>query len=59
MANALRGVPVFFDESTPNQEVASFRIGQHFGIAFQLVDDIIDYTSTTEAMGKESLADII
>jgi heptaprenyl diphosphate synthase len=38
--------------------VASFRIGQHFGLAFQLVDDIIDYTSTAEAMGKENLADI-
>jgi len=34
-------------------------VGQHFGVAFQLVDDILDYTSTTEEMGKESLSDII
>jgi all-trans-nonaprenyl-diphosphate synthase len=45
MANAMRGVPLFFDSSS-EQEIASFRVGQHFGIAFQLVDDILDYTST-------------
>ena len=59
MANALRAVPVFFEQSTIQQEVASFRVGQHFGLAFQLVDDILDYTSTSEDLGKEALADIV
>lgn len=59
MANALRAVPIFYPNTTLEQETACFRIGQHFGIAFQLIDDILDYTSTSEQMGKENLADII
>lgn len=49
MAHALRAVPILLDSSSRNfsVEVASFRVGQHFGIAFQLVDDIMDYTSSS------------
>jgi len=32
------------------QALASY--GQHLGVAFQLVDDLLDYSSSTEAMGK-------
>ncbi|TAL42316.1 MAG: octaprenyl diphosphate synthase [Methylovulum sp.] len=28
------------------------RYGQHLGIAFQLIDDALDYTATTEELGK-------
>jgi octaprenyl-diphosphate synthase len=33
-----------------DQALASY--GQHLGIAFQLVDDLLDYSSTSEALGK-------
>lgn len=32
------------------QALASY--GQHLGVAFQLVDDLLDYSSSSEAMGK-------
>jgi all-trans-nonaprenyl-diphosphate synthase len=58
MANSLRAVPVLLNIEG-EQEVCCFRVGQHFGIAFQIIDDILDYISTSEEMGKEELADII
>ncbi|NOY16358.1 MAG: octaprenyl diphosphate synthase [Gammaproteobacteria bacterium] len=33
-------------------EQALARYGQHLGVAFQLVDDLLDYSSSAEALGK-------
>ncbi len=46
MANSLRAVPLLCSPENPSFEVESFRVGQHFGLAFQIVDDILDYIST-------------
>jgi octaprenyl-diphosphate synthase len=35
---------------TVEQSLASY--GQHLGVAFQLVDDLLDYSSSSEALGK-------
>ena len=32
--------------------------GKNIGIAFQLVDDLLDFTSTEEMMGKPTAADL-
>ena len=56
MAHSLEGVSVINQGS--NQE-SYFKAGAHIGIAFQLVDDIIDYTSTTTQLGKQHLGDLI
>jgi geranylgeranyl diphosphate synthase type II len=33
------------------------RFGQHLGLAFQIVDDVLDVTSTTEQLGKATRKD--
>lgn len=40
------------NDATPEQEFAMARYGMHLGTAFQLVDDVLDYSSSTEEMGK-------
>lgn len=39
-------------EATPDQEQAMADFGMELGIAFQLMDDILDYTASEEAFGK-------
>ena len=34
------------------QEMAMARYGMHLGTAFQLIDDVLDYTSSSDDMGK-------
>ncbi len=35
-----------------NEEMAMAAYGMHLGTAFQLIDDVLDYSSTSEEMGK-------
>lgn len=37
---------------SPEEEQAMARYGMHLGTAFQLVDDMLDYTASSEEMGK-------
>jgi hexaprenyl-diphosphate synthase len=37
---------------------ASYRYGKHIGMAFQLVDDILDFEGSTALMGKPALSDL-
>jgi len=37
---------------------AAFQYGRNIGIAFQLVDDLLDFISTDEALGKPAAADL-
>jgi octaprenyl-diphosphate synthase len=39
-------------KASPEQEVALRDYGLHLGLAFQLVDDMLDYQGTAEEMGK-------
>jgi all-trans-nonaprenyl-diphosphate synthase len=50
-AGVLSGLPVAQTEQLYN-------FGKHFGIAFQIVDDILDFTSSTEALGKPVGSDL-
>ena len=38
--------------SGEQQEMAMARYGMHLGTAFQLIDDVLDYTSNSDDMGK-------
>ena len=39
--------------SSKDQEEAMRRYGMHLGTAFQLIDDVLDYSSTSAELGKE------
>ncbi len=39
-------------EATPEQEAALQQYGRYLGMAFQLIDDLLDYQGDAEAMGK-------
>ncbi|GJW15162.1 solanesyl diphosphate synthase 1, mitochondrial, partial [Tanacetum coccineum] len=34
------------------------RVEGHQGLAFQLIDDVLDFTGTSSSLGKGSLSDI-
>ena len=57
MANTCRSTALlggFPDEL----EQAAFEYGKHLGVAFQLVDDLLDFSGTVEGLGKPALNDI-
>lgn len=37
---------------------AAYTYGKHMGLAFQLIDDVLDYTSSSEELGKPATADL-
>jgi len=45
-------------DAEPEQEAALGSYGHDIGIAFQLVDDLLDYEATLERLGKEPGADL-
>lgn len=57
MSLAWRGVGVIheFDE---DKQRSLFDFGAHFGIAFQVADDILDFTQSSEALGKPAFNDL-
>ena len=36
----------------------SFAYGKHIGLAFQLVDDVLDFEGSLQSLGKPALADL-
>ncbi len=45
-------------DAPEEKEAALSDFGYHLGIAFQMADDLLDYTMDTEALGKEVGADL-
>ena len=37
---------------------AAERFGYHFGLAYQIIDDILDFTGSSEDLGKPAMADV-
>lgn len=46
------------NDSPDHVKVAMFEYGKHLGLAFQVVDDILDFTQSTEQLGKPQGQDL-
>ncbi|KAK9808792.1 hypothetical protein WJX72_003759 [[Myrmecia] bisecta] len=57
MANSCKAIAILGGQP---QEVAdlSWQFGRHLGLAFQFVDDILDFTSSASTLGKPALNDL-
>jgi len=57
MANSCRSAALLGDYP-PELVSASYRFGKHVGMAFQLVDDVLDFEGSLASLGKPSLSDL-
>lgn len=57
IANSAKAVAMLGGADERLSEVA-FQYGRNIGLAFQLVDDLLDFVSSTDAMGKPAAADL-
>ncbi|MBV8519723.1 MAG: polyprenyl synthetase family protein [Acidobacteria bacterium] len=51
-------IPAYLVELPESQAAALFNYGYNLGITFQLIDDLLDFTSSTEVLGKPALSDL-
>jgi geranylgeranyl pyrophosphate synthase len=57
MANSCRSAALLGGYSQEAVD-CSYLYGKHIGMAFQLVDDVLDFSGSTATMGKPALADL-
>eukprot|EP01138_Halocafeteria_seosinensis_P008697 gb/GECG01008889.1/.p1 GENE.gb/GECG01008889.1/~~gb/GECG01008889.1/.p1 ORF type:complete len:177 (+),score=28.28 gb/GECG01008889.1/:1-531(+) len=57
MANSCKSAALLGEHSDHVADVG-YRYGQHIGLAFQLVDDMLDFTGQSSYLGKPSLNDM-
>jgi len=57
MANSCKSAALLA-ECPPELVVAAYKYGKHVGMAFQLVDDVLDFEGDVQSMGKPALADL-
>jgi len=60
MAYSCKSVAILASEGTRDKSITdmAYRYGQNIGIAFQLVDDWLDFVSSADLLGKPSGADL-
>ena len=51
-------IPGYFTELPESSAVALQTYGYNLGVCFQLIDDLLDFTSSTEVLGKPALSDL-
>lgn len=57
LANSAKAAATLSETSTALAEDL-FQYGRHIGLAFQIIDDILDFTGSTEALGKPAGSDL-
>ena len=51
-------IPAFLVDLPEASAASLFNYGFNLGVCFQLIDDLLDFTSTTEVLGKPALSDL-
>ncbi|XP_072109974.1 all trans-polyprenyl-diphosphate synthase PDSS1 [Mobula birostris] len=57
IANSCKAVSILGNCDPEVQEIA-YQYGRNLGIAFQLIDDVLDFTSSANQLGKPTAADL-
>uniref|UniRef100_A0A1I7UY32 All trans-polyprenyl-diphosphate synthase PDSS1 n=1 Tax=Caenorhabditis tropicalis TaxID=1561998 RepID=A0A1I7UY32_9PELO len=57
-ASSCRSAAILSDPSNANLHQTAYEYGRNLGIAFQLADDLLDFISTSDEMGKPVAADL-
>ncbi len=57
IANSCKSAAVL-SESSADLAEHLYSYGRHIGLAFQIIDDILDFTGSTEALGKPAGSDL-
>ena len=57
MANSCKSAAIL-GSCPPELVLASYKFGKHVGMAFQLVDDVLDFEGSVSSMGKPALSDL-
>ncbi|RZC75807.1 hypothetical protein C5167_000190 [Papaver somniferum] len=57
IANSCRTIAILAGQ-TSEAEILAYNYGKHLGLAYQLIDDVLDFTGTSTSLGKGSLSDI-
>ena len=51
-------IPAYLVDMPDGQAASLFNYGVNLGICFQVIDDLLDFTSSTEVLGKPALSDL-
>jgi octaprenyl-diphosphate synthase len=51
-------IPAYLADVSETTATALYNYGFNLGICFQLIDDLLDFTSSTEVLGKPALSDL-
>jgi octaprenyl-diphosphate synthase len=51
-------IPGYLVDLPESSATALFNYGKNLGICFQVIDDLLDFTSSTEVLGKPALSDL-
>jgi len=58
MANSCKSAALLRGNVSPEVVEAAYRYGKHVGVAFQLIDDALDFEGSAASLGKPALADL-
>ncbi|KAL9326895.1 hypothetical protein ACSQ67_007540 [Phaseolus vulgaris] len=57
ISNSCKAIAILAGQTT-EVAILAFEYGKNLGLAFQLIDDVLDFTGTSASLGKGSLTDI-